>query len=62
VLVLVAKSTPLRTRYIATRAEINILAQDDTTAAVTGLANGDFVITTSTHPLEAGDQVRLVDE
>lgn len=62
VLVLVAKSTPLRTRYVATRAEISILAQDDTTAAVTGLANGDFVITTSTHPLEAGDQVRLVDE
>ncbi|MBE6954795.1 MAG: HlyD family efflux transporter periplasmic adaptor subunit [Ruminococcaceae bacterium] len=62
VLVLVAKSTPLRTRYVATRAEINILAQDDTTAAVSGLANGDFVITTSSHPLEAGDQVRLVDE
>lgn len=62
VLVLVAKSTPLRTRYIATRAEINILAQDDTTAAVSGLTNGDFVITTSSHPLEAGDQVRLVDE
>ncbi len=62
VLVLTAKSTPLRTRYVATRVSVNVLAQDDTTAAVSGLVNGDFVITTSTSPIEAGDQVRLVDE
>ena len=61
VLVLVAKSTPLSTRYIATRAEVQILASDDTSSAVSGLSSGDFVITTSTKPIEAGTQVRLVD-
>ena len=61
VLVLVAKSTPLSTRYIATRADVQILASDDTSSAVSGLSSGDFVITTSTKPIEAGTQVRLVD-
>lgn len=61
VLVVVAKSSPLGNRYIATRADIQVLASDDTTSAVSGLANGDFVITTSTEPIEAGKQVRLVD-
>ena len=61
VLVIVAKSSPLGNRYIATRADVQVLASDDTTSAVSGLAYGDFVITTSTVPIEAGNQVRLVD-
>ena len=61
VLVVVAKSTPLGNRYTATRASVTVLAKDDTKAAVTGLASGDFVITTSSAPIEAGSQVRLVD-
>ena len=61
VLVVQAKSTPLGNRYVATRVPVTILAQDDTKTAVSGLANGDFVITTSTAPIEAGTQVRLVD-
>ena len=61
VLVVQAKPTPLGNRYVATRVAVTILAQDDTKTAVTGLANGDFVITTSTAPIEAGAQVRLVD-
>ena len=61
VLVVTAKSSPLGNRYVATRADIQVLASDDTMSAVSGLANGDFVITTSTKPLEAGNQVRLVD-
>lgn len=61
VLVVVAKSTPLRTRYTATRVDVQELAKDDTTTAVTGLSAGDFVITTSTKPIEAGTQVRLVE-
>ncbi|HIR50884.1 MAG TPA: HlyD family efflux transporter periplasmic adaptor subunit [Candidatus Avoscillospira avicola] len=61
VLVVVAKSTPLGNRYVATRASVTVLAKDDTKAAVTGLASGDFVITTSSAPIEAGSQVRLVD-
>ena len=61
VLVVMAKSSPLGNRYVATRADVQILASDDTTSAVSGLVNGDFVITTSSVPIEAGDQVRLVD-
>ena len=61
VLVVQAKSTPLGNRYVATRVPVTILAQDDTKTAVSGLAIGDFVITTSTAPIEAGAQVRLVD-
>jgi len=61
VLVVTAKSSPLGNRYVATRADVQVLASDDTTSAVTGLANGDFVITTSSAPIEAGNQVRLVD-
>ncbi len=61
VLVITEKSTPLGPRYIATRADVQILAQDDTSAAVSGLVSGDFVITTSSRPLSAGTQVRLVE-
>lgn len=61
VLAIVAKSTPLRTRYTATRVDVQELAKDDTVTAVTGLSSGDFVVTTSTKPIEAGTQVRLVE-
>lgn len=61
VLVVTAKNTPLGNRYTATRVGVTILAKDDTKSAVTGLSSGDFVITTSTAPIEAGSQVRLVD-
>lgn len=61
VLVVTSKSSPLGNRYVATRAEVQVLASDDTTSAVSGLANGDYVITTSSKPLEAGDMVRLPD-
>jgi multidrug efflux pump subunit AcrA (membrane-fusion protein) len=61
VYVVVAKSSPLGNRYIATRADVQILAQDDNNAAVSGLSSGDYVITTSSKPLNAGDQVRMVE-
>ena len=61
VLVATAKNTPLGNRYTATRVGVTVLAKDDTKSAVTGLSSGDFVITTSTAPIEAGSQVRLVD-
>ena len=48
-------------RYIAPRVDVNVLAQDDTTAAVSGLSMGDYVITTSSKPLEAGMQVNMVE-
>lgn len=62
VLIAVAKNTPLGTRYTATRVDVQILAKDDTNAAVSGgLVNWDYVITTSTKPVEAGQLVRLAD-
>lgn len=61
VLVVMAKSSPLGNRYIATRVDVQVLAQDDTTSAVSGLSFGDYVITTSSKPLEAGMQVNMVE-
>lgn len=62
VLVVTAKSTPLGNRYIAKRADITVLASDGVNTAVTGVMQSDFIISTSTKPINAGDQVRLVDE
>ena len=57
-----SKSTPLGNRYTATRVDVQVLAEDDTNAAVSGLSsNNDYVITTSSKPLEAGELVRMVD-
>jgi len=61
VLMISARSTPLGNRYTATRVAVEQLAEDDTNVAVTGLSAGDFVITTSTSPIEPGMQVRLAD-
>lgn len=62
VLILTSRSTPLGNRYTATRVDVQVLAEDDTTAAVSGLsANTDYVITTSSKPLDAGTQVRMVE-
>jgi len=62
VLVVLSRSTPLGNRFIATRADVNILATDDTNSAVAGgLLSWDFVITTATRPIEPGMQIRLVD-
>ena len=61
VLVLSVKHSPLGNRYLANRVDVNVLAQDDTTAAVSGLSMGDYVITTSSKPLEAGMQVNMVE-
>ena len=62
VLVVVPRTSPLGNRYIATRADVNILARDDTHTAVTGALTGwDFVITTSSAPIDPGMQVRLAD-
>ena len=61
VLVVTSKSTPLGNRYTATRVDVQVLAEDDTSAAVSGLAENDYVITTSSKPLDAGTQVRMVE-
>ena len=57
-----SKNSPLGNRYIARRVNVEILAQDDTSIAVTGdLGWGDYVITTSSAPVKNGDMVRLAD-
>ena len=62
VLAVVSKSSPLGNRYIAKRVDIQVVASDDTKSAVQGeLMQSDFIISTSTKPITAGEQVRLVD-
>ena len=62
VLVVISRNSPLGNRFIATRADVNILAADDTSTAVSGgLSGWDFVITYSQRPIDPGMEVRLVD-
>ncbi len=62
VLTVESKSSPLGNRYIATRVDVEVLASDDTKTAISGGLYGyEFVITTSTKPVEAGEQVRLAE-
>lgn len=62
ILIVESKSTPLGNRYIATRADVEVLAADDTHTAISaGLYGYEYVITTATKPVEAGKQVRLAD-
>ena len=61
VLVVESKSSPLGNRYVATRMDVQVLASDDTQSAVSGLYGYEFVITTTTKPVEAGQLVRLAN-
>lgn len=61
VLAITSKSTPLSTRYTATRVDVQVLASDDKSSAISGIGAGEFVITTATKPIEAGTQVRLAE-
>lgn len=62
ILVVETKSSPLGNRYYATRYDVEVLASDDTQSAVSGALYGyEFVITTATKPVEAGQMVRLPD-
>ena len=62
ILIVESKSTPLGNRYVATRVDVEVLASDDTQSAVSGALYGsEFVITTSTQPVEAGKLVRLAN-
>ena len=62
VLAVSVKSSPLGNRYTARRVSVEVLANDDNNSAVVAdLANGDYVITTSSAPLSSGDMVRMAD-
>ena len=60
ILIVESRSGPLNNRYIATRGDGDVLASDDTNTAISAALYGyEYVITTSTKPVEAGKQVRL---
>ena len=60
ILTVESKSSPLGNRYIATRVDVDVLASDDNNTAISAPLYGyEYVITTSTKPVEAGKQVRL---
>lgn len=62
ILIVESKSSPLGTRYVASRVDVEVIASDDTQSAVNGALYGyEFVITTSTKPVEAGKLIRLTD-
>lgn len=62
ILIVESKSSPLGNRYVATRVDVEVLASDDTQSAVSGALYGyEFVITTSTQPVEAVKLVRLAN-
>ena len=56
------KSSPLGNRYTVKKKTVSIVASDETNSAVSGdLTAADFVITTSTVPLDVGSQVRIAE-
>lgn len=58
----VSKSTPLGTRYSVERVDITVEAEDDTQSAIRGaLESWEYIVTTSSKPLEDGQLVRLKD-
>lgn len=60
VLIVESKNSPLGNRYVATRVDVQVLASDDTRSAISGALYGyEYVITTATLPVEAGQLVRL---
>ena len=62
VLAVTVKSSPLGNRYTAKRVSVEVLASDDNNSAVVAdLSNGDYVITTSSAPVTSGDMVRMAD-
>lgn len=62
ILIVESKSSPLGNRYVATRVDVEVLASDDKQTAVNGGLYGyEYVITTSSAPVEAGKLVRLAD-
>ena len=62
ILIVESRSTPLGNRYSASRVDVEVLASDDTKSAISGALYGyEYVITTSTKPVDAGQLVRLTN-
>lgn len=57
-----SKSTPLGTRYSVEKVAVKVLAQDETQSAISGaLEDWEYIVTTSSKPLEDGSLIRLKD-
>lgn len=61
VLVITTKNSPLGNRYTATRVDVQVIAKDDINSAVSGIGYGEYVITTSSAPIESGMLVRMAE-
>lgn len=62
ILIIESKSTPLGNRYYARRVDVEIITSDDTKSAIAGALEGyEYVITTTTKPVEENQQVRLAE-
>ncbi len=62
ILIVAQKSSPLGNRYYAERVDVEVLGSDDTQSAIAGdMSSWEYVITTSTKPVEAGQLIRLAD-
>ena len=62
VLTVRSKSSPLGNRYFAERVNVEVLASDDTSSAVSGdISMSDYVITAASAPVKPNDQVRMKD-
>lgn len=60
ILIIQAKNSPLGNRYVAKRVDVEVVLSDDANSAVKGaLEGGEYVITTSSKSIKAGDYVRL---
>ena len=63
VLTVISKSSPLGNRYYAQKVPVEIQASDEVSCAVSGsINNGDYVLTASSKPVSAGDQVRMKEK
>ena len=62
ILIVETRSSPLGNRYMASRVDVQVLASDDTKSAISAPLYGyEYVITTSTQPVDAGQLVRLTN-
>lgn len=62
ILVVESRNSPLGNRYIATRTDVEVMAADELNSAISAPLYGyEYVITTATKPVEAGQEVRLAE-
>lgn len=63
VLVVQSKSSPLGNRYYAQKVAVEVVASDEVSSAVSGnISSSDYVLTASSTPVSAGDQVRMKEK